>query len=346
MLEEVLKHDKLGNKDELLLLLFEGINSSGNQQISDVKFYCSSKIFSISRSFNGIIKFLKYLSFINLSENIIGLNKGEFNPLLIPKHEYFELYYFYECLFNALISDNTIGSILNESNVKYNSTLRQYYIQENKYSYKYFPIRNLLLSTGFLQRDINEENYLLVNKGFTGDFKNQIVSRFLKKQDYRRQISLEQLKKKILGQELRGESAEQFVLEYERRRLSEHPQVYKVARISEEFVNAGYDIESFSDSDSIIIDRFIEVKSYNKEIGFYWSKNEVETARKLADKYFLYLVDINKITEISYEPKRFQDPYRRIFQSDLWKKETENWKIIYDDDNSLKFGEYLPEIFE
>jgi len=44
-------------------------------------------------------------------------------------------------------------------------------------------------------------------------------------------------------------------------------------------VNAGYDIQSFNDNKSIIIDKFIEVKSYEGTPYFYWSKNEVEVAK-------------------------------------------------------------------
>jgi hypothetical protein len=104
----------------------------------------------------------------------------------------------------------------------------------------------------------------------------------------------------------------------------------KVVRVSEYFTNAGYDIESFSDHDSIVIDKFIETKSYEGEISFYWSKNEVEKAKELGDKYFLYLVDRTRITHEGYEPIRIQNPFKKIFESEFWKNETENWKITFE----------------
>ena len=97
--------------------------------------------------------------------------------------------------------------------------------------------------------------------------------------------------------------------------------------ISEEFVNAGYDIESFNASDSISIDRFIEVKSYDGEKSFFWSKNEIDKAKELKDRYFLYLVNRKQIGIPSYKPHIIQNPYSRVFENDLWEIEPVNWKI-------------------
>jgi hypothetical protein len=91
--------------------------------------------------------------------------------------------------------------------------------------------------------------------------------------------------------------------------------------ISDEFVNAGYDIQSFDSIDSFVINRFIEVKTYSNEMAFYWSKNEVSTARELGERYWLYLVHHGSITSQSYLPRVFQDPYKRIYLDDEWIKE-------------------------
>ena len=79
--------------------------------------------------------------------------------------------------------------------------------------------------------------------------------------------------------------------------------------------------------DSFINNRFIEVKSYNNEISFYWSKNELEKAKELKSKYFLYLVDRSLMNQDGYVPKVFQNPFKKIFENDLWRKEIESWKI-------------------
>ena len=110
--------------------------------------------------------------------------------------------------------------------------------------------------------------------------------------------------------------------------MNDHSSFEKIELISDVYVNAGYDIISFNDLDSFIIDRFIEVKSYREEISFYWSKNEVEKAKELATKYYIYLVDRSLMNKKDYVPKIIQDPYKKIFENEFWKKETENWKII------------------
>ena len=83
----------------------------------------------------------------------------------------------------------------------------------------------------------------------------------------------------------------------------------------------------YDDLDSFIVDRFIEVKSYEKEISFFWSRNEVQKAQELNEKYYLYLVDRLLMKDEKYIPRVFQNPYEKIFKNELWKKETENWKV-------------------
>ncbi|RLD40178.1 MAG: hypothetical protein DRI86_15765, partial [Bacteroidetes bacterium] len=97
--------------------------------------------------------------------------------------------------------------------------------------------------------------------------------------------------------------------------------------ISSEFANAGYDIESFTGFNSIVPNRFIEVKSYTDNVIFYWSKNEVKTAKELGDDYFLYLIDRNKCHLNDYKPMIVKNPFNRVFSNDIWRIETDVWKI-------------------
>jgi len=89
-----------------------------------------------------------------------------------------------------------------------------------------------------------------------------------------------------------GRAAELLTVEYERCRLHErgaHAQAARVRRISEWDVGAGYDIESFTDSEAFDPDRHIEVKaSSSKRLRFFWTRNEYLTARLLGDAYFIY----------------------------------------------------------
>lgn len=58
----------------------------------------------------------------------------------------------------------------------------------------------------------------------------------------------------------------------------------------------GYDILSFETSTSILPDRYIEVKTFRGHPHFYWTDNEIAAARKYAEHYYLYLIDIDRIS--------------------------------------------------
>jgi hypothetical protein len=42
-------------------------------------------------------------------------------------------------------------------------------------------------------------------------------------------------------------------------------------------------------------------------------------------------VDRARIASKGYEPIQIQNPRKKIFESELWKIETKNWKITFED---------------
>lgn len=330
MLDELLKHNRLGNKDELLFFLFDSLSKENKQSLLNVRKYCVSNAFSIGSSFDGIINFLQFISFIDVAGDNISLNSKSFDQAKFNKQTYLNEFHLYEHLINKLKESSVLQEMFNANNVKFSQKLSQYYVLENKFPYKYFLFRNMLLSAGFFHRSDDLPNHLLVKKQFT-DYFGEIVANDLSvfSKNALRKISLAEFKKALKAKENAGKRAELFALEFEHRRLRKHPNYKKVEIISDDCVNAGYDIESFEDIDSIALDRFIEVKSYVGKISFFWSRNEVEKAKELRARYYLYLVDRSRIHEKNYKPQIFQDPYKKVFENDLWKKETENWRITF-----------------
>ena len=140
-----------------------------------------------------------------------------------------------------------------------------------------------------------------------------------------RQMSLEQLKRQFENNELAGEKAELFVLEYEKKRLG-LPLCEKVKRISEIDVTAGYDIVSFDSLQSQEPDRFIEVKAVSST-GFYWSNNEYKIAKLKGDMYYLYLVEIGRIYEQNYSPEIIQNPAANVMDTEEWFVEAQSYFI-------------------
>lgn len=100
----------------------------------------------------------------------------------------------------------------------------------------------------------------------------------------------------------------------------------KVRRISEIDVEAGYDIVSFESLQSQEPDRLIEVKAIS-DTGFYWSKNEYEIARLKGDKYYLYLVELTRISQKDYSPLIIQNPAVNVMEADSWFVEAQSFLI-------------------
>ncbi len=177
MLEELLKYDKLGSKDELLFLLFKALPLSDNQKIEDLKKYSSSRIFTIGQSFNGIIKLLTCISFIKIHGGKVSINKEQFDPINhSPISDYFVQDDFISALLVYIKTQNSIHYLFNIDAVKYIESDKMFYLKESQIPLKYFPIRNLFLSINFFKRDAFNPNHLLVNPKFNSCFRNIVIN--------------------------------------------------------------------------------------------------------------------------------------------------------------------------
>jgi hypothetical protein len=87
-----------------------------------------------------------------------------------------------------------------------------------------------------------------------------------------------------------GVDAESEVVSFERRRLDVYAdRVFHIAPLNQ---GAGYDIESVTvENDTQLFPRFIEVKAVSPDTRrFFWTANEVATAKRLSRWYYLYLL--------------------------------------------------------
>ncbi|MCG8308510.1 MAG: hypothetical protein MI975_14045 [Cytophagales bacterium] len=109
--------------------------------------------------------------------------------------------------------------------MKYSSSVKQFYLLEDKLPHKYFSLKNLLLACGFLHRDISFSNHLLINKRFTDEFQKDVIQRISLQKNEKRKINIDQLKKNLAEKEKAGKDAEIFVLNYERSRLKGHKNI-------------------------------------------------------------------------------------------------------------------------
>lgn len=123
-----------------------------------------------------------------------------------------------------------------------------------------------------------------------------------------------------------GERGEQFVLEYERRRLPSEL-AERIMLLGSRQIAMGYDILSYAAADSVAYDRFIEVKTYSGHPHFYWTDNEISAAERLGNQYYIYLVDINRIDIPGYEPTIISSPKDIFYQPNRWNIQPQQYAI-------------------
>jgi len=186
-------------------------------------------------------------------------------------------------------------------------------VMDSKRRRRFSGIRNVLLDLDFLERDFHRPRYWVSAKyvPFFVEIKSAAPTTAL------------QLQAILRAREQLGRNAEIAVLKFERDRLREHPAVAsRIEHVAANDVSAGYDILSFTETSSTgaFADRLIEVKAVSViNWHFYWSRSELEAARKHGRNYFLYLVPACKNGFDIANVRIIQNPFNRIYLN------TESW---------------------
>lgn len=200
-------------------------------------------------------------------------------------------------------------NIINLETVSYDAPKDRFYIYKRCIQMKFACFRNLLLALNVFENRTSNTYY--ISSTFV-----KFIQPHVKR---RRIISQEELLAQLNKQMEQGEAGESFVLEYEKKRLQGHYNIEAIKQVSIIDVSAGYDIVSFNDLDSKILDRFIEVKTYSGRPNFHWSSNEMDIAKLKSKHYFIYLVSYENIGKDGYEPLIIQDPISFFKNHPEWK---------------------------
>lgn len=300
-----------GGKEEILFLLR---NIIGNRALleEDLKVLCSHAPAGLQLYCDALLPYCKSFAWISMDEMITIDNS------LI---EYLDSDY----VLNIELIKRTIKTlfglgIFRADMFTYNIENCQIVFRNECLSLAYSTIRNTLISQGFfvIERQ-NHRTFMYVDTKF-----ESIVLKLC--METVRKTTLEQLKKKIENDAIVGEKAEKFVLTYEKQRITNKCLSVKIRIISNIDVSAGYDIISFEKNQSTSYDRYIEVKAISKN-GFFWSANEYETAKLKGKQYYLYLVDISKVSYANYKPTIIKDPANKIMKSNDWLVEANSYHI-------------------
>lgn len=212
--------------------------------------------------------------------------------------------HFSEVLVDYLVDEEVISL----DSLKYRSQEDCFILARNGIKYKHASYRNLLLSLGILTK--RDDGTFLFEKKL--DKIIEIAPTKNKKK------SEERLLQELEHQRQEGLAGELFVLQFEQNRLAEHPQKDKIKQISTIDVSAGFDIISFDDVSSTDLNRFIEVKTFKGNPHFHWSVNEIRVSKIRAERYYLYLVNFDKIREAGYKPTIIQNPSMFFIDNEDW----------------------------
>ena len=244
------------------------------------------------------------------------------NTAMIQRHgdEYIKLSdcQTYESFYSALIASlkdtyaNEVATIIN-CDKHYDEAKNQFFIYVNDIPLRYMGLAMLLEQTGEFERIRNREYFIGIDN----------YRKVIKKKPL---VTIEELQEKLRRDIEYGEQAEQFAWKYEVTRLRLAGINKEPLSISSVDVMAGYDMVSYESKLSDRYDRFIEVKAISHS-GFYWSRNEYETAKLKAEKYYLYLVDLKRISNPGYAPQIIQNPAMIIVENDGWFVEAESYHI-------------------
>jgi len=185
---------------------------------------------------------------------------------------------------------------------------------------KYSGVRNFLISLGIISSITPSGGYIASDK---------ISAYFL---DRKKILPYTKFEAQLQANDELGLKAELLILEEEKRKFKGHPELLnEIQHISLWDVSAGYDIKSFErlPEEGRWQQKYIEVKAVSKDdLGFYWSRNEMDKARQLGDKYYLYLLPVKDSSSFNIsELQQIKNPYKAVFQNgDDWYQEAE---VIY-----------------
>lgn len=265
----------------------------------------------ITLNCSGAVAFFEYLGYLeNEPDRVIPTDK--LNGMEALSHDEFISQVVKDC-----ITTLTDEGIFDSGSTCFDVEEGHLSIRRSAFPLAYAAVRNFLTLVGALDKEENGE--IGISESYEADFSNLLRSR-------QEKFTLQQLLERQKEQSARGLEAEEFVLKLEKSRVP--IKAAKIKRISDFDVSAGYDIVSFDSEMSTHYDRFVEVKCYLGEPHFYWSENEADVAKIKGDKYYLCLVDYQKMVDNpEYVPEYIQNPYSVIFDDDTWLVNTASYRV-------------------
>ncbi|MCF8323038.1 MAG: DUF3883 domain-containing protein [Flavobacterium sp.] len=321
MLKELRKFDNLGTPNYFYQLLNAVVDSNDtNWTTKDLQQLFFNKVVDGRSVFDGCLFLAFKINLLLLNNEKVEVNSRIVNSLNSQKQFSDK---FNEFLFHYLIDDDVVYEIFRSEHLSYDIIFKSTQINNSAFGFKHSSFKQLLIDFEIiLNHPTPEINSYILNQRYKKLFDKTILPEIKK-----RKIGIDEFNKQMQQQQIYGEEAEKFVVSYENKRLNERK---KIDWLAEYIVNAGYDLLSYDDESDEEYNRFIEVKSFDGEIPyFFWSRNEYQVARLKKDEYWLYLVNRSRISDNDYAPIMIQNPYVNILNNDKWNKQIDKYRIEY-----------------
>jgi len=319
MLKDLRTFDNLGTP-QYFFELFNSLNKNNNilWNIKDIEKLFHNRIVSGRSVFDGCILLANKIEIINVLDNGNILLNDTIKRYLFSEKQMCDK--FVETLFLILKEDIDFHEIFSSKNISYDIIYHSIQINNSAFGFKYANFKQLLLDFDVIRiHPTPELKKFILNSRYKKLFDKTVLPEIKK-----RKIGVLELKELLEQQQIFGEEAEKYVLNYEKERLDNKEGIDWVAEYS---IAEGYDISSFETINSISNDRFIEVKSYSGNPYFFWSRNEVDISRIKGESYFLYLIDRSQLNKDGYKPLIIQNPFKNILSNIDWDKQVEKYKI-------------------
>jgi len=329
MSDVTLGADSLGRPSDIGFLIFRLFAVSERTPMSDVRNYCVNHIYGVGERIDGVFRLLDALGVLLVSGNQLSRGPNFSRLASLGEDRLFEDTAFYELLFRMLADKELLREIFSTTHIRKDDRSGLISLTRSKIPMRLNGFITFLVNVGFFRKADLGKGVLVIRETFSEFFVDRVIP-LINRAVAKGRLSLAGLKQRIEAQEQSGREAELFVEVYEKRRLQGHTFISEIRRVSDENVSLGYDVQSFNSRQSLLVDRFIEVKSFTgNEYRFIWTRYEVEVAKEFGDAYFLYLVDKARMADTSYQPLIMQNPYREVFDDQgPWRIDPHSWLII------------------
>ncbi len=218
-----------------------------------------------------------------------------------------------------LISDTGYGRELRELCRAFGLESGQVKLKWGRVGEGNYAARNVLLEGGAMRLRHSTESYSVSN-WFLSDFIRTI---------YTNGPSPNELQDQKRDQADIGLAAELEVMDFERRMVGDKD-ANMVVHVALENAAAGFDIASIrrAGSKNEILVRLIEVKAVSpRDWGFFFTRNEIQIAKKNGSSYFLYLVPVRNGKPRIDEVCSIKNPVNKLMNEQAWRIEQGAWKV-------------------